>query len=141
MPAAWAPAARRRAAADAPCIIRGPCSGASESPRGARHGAPARLSDRTPSERCVGCELDGRYANLGFGRLKLLASLDRAPRNALPPLTLDVVRFARAKLVREVAERPDGDGRPAFSGHLAALNRRRRNRRACEIWALSENAR
>ena len=35
--------------------------------------AAARLSDRTPSERRVGCELDGRYANLGFGRLKLLA--------------------------------------------------------------------
>lgn len=102
--------------------------------------AAARLSDRTPSERRVGCELDGRYANLGFGRLKLLASLDRAPRNTLSPLTLDVVRFARAKLVREVAERPDGDGRPAFSGHLVALNRRRRNRRACEIKALSEDA-
>lgn len=129
---------------------------------GARHGAPARiaklkgkgvafglitgdeaaarLSDRTPSERRVGCELDGRYANLGLGRLKLLASLDRAPRNTLPPLTLDVERFARAKLVLEVAERPDGDGRPAFSGHLAALNRRRRNRRAGEIKALSEVA-
>lgn len=102
--------------------------------------AAARLSDRTPSERRVGCELDGRYANLGFGRLKLLASLDRAPRNTLPPLTLDVVCVSRAKLVREVAERPDGDGRPAFSGHLAAFNRRRRNRRAGEIKALSEDA-
>ena len=102
--------------------------------------AATRLSDRTPSERCVGCELDGRYANLGFCRLKLLASLDRAPRNTLPPLTLDVEHFARAKLVLEVAERPDGDGRPAFSGHLAALYRRRRNRRAGEINALSEDA-
>lgn len=55
-------------------------------------------------------------------------------------MTLDVVCVSRAKLVREVAERPDGDGRPAFSGHLAALNRRRRNRRAGEIKALSEVA-
>lgn len=35
--------------------------------------AADRLSDCTPSERRVGCELDGWYANLGFGRLKLLA--------------------------------------------------------------------
>lgn len=35
--------------------------------------AADRLSDCTLFERRVGCELDGWYANLGFGRLKLLA--------------------------------------------------------------------
>ncbi|MDN0064904.1 hypothetical protein [Collinsella ihumii] len=83
--------------------------------------AAAHLSDRTFSESCVGCELDGRYANLNFRHLKLLASLE--------PLTLDVERFARANLVSEVAERPDADVRPVFSGHLVALNHIQRSPR------------
>lgn len=112
--------------------------------------AAAYLSDRTfffkicahhtLFEHRVGGELDGRYSNLDLGHLKLLASLDRALHHTLPPMTLDVERFARAKLVREVAERPDGDGRPVVSDHLAALNRRRRNHRVGEIKAPSEDA-
>ncbi|MCF6414276.1 hypothetical protein I7648_11305 [Collinsella tanakaei] len=52
--------------------------------------AASHLSDCTLFERSVGCELDGWYASLNFGHLKPLASLDRAPRNTLPPMTLDV---------------------------------------------------
>ncbi|WP_158571399.1 hypothetical protein [Olsenella sp. AM39-30AC] len=44
-------------------------------------------------------------------------------------MILDVERFARAKLVSEVAERPDADVRPVFSGHLVALNHIQRSPR------------
>ena len=118
---------------------------------GARHGAPTWIAklkskgvafglitgdeaaDRLPDcmlfERRVGCEFEGWYASLNLGHLKLLASLHWAPRNTLPPMTLDVVRFARAKLVLEVAELPDADVRPVFSGHLGALSHRQRSPR------------
>lgn len=35
-------------------------------------------------------------------------------------MTLDVERFASAKIVREVAERPDADGRPSSPAILPA---------------------
>ncbi|MBM6906777.1 hypothetical protein H6A29_11185 [Collinsella tanakaei] len=91
--------------------------------------AASHLFDCTLSERRVGCELDGRYASLNLGHLKLLASLHWAPRNTLPAMTLDVERFVIAKLVIEVAERPDADGLSVFSGHLVALNHIQRSPR------------
>lgn len=54
-------------------------------------------------------------------------------------MTQDAERFASAKLVREVAVRPDGDGCSVVPDHLAALNRKQRNRRAGEIKALYED--
>ena len=105
--------------------------------------AAAYLADRTYFfklyayrvlfERRVGGLRDGQYVGLDFGYLKLLASLDRTLRYVLLPMTLDVEHFARTKLVREVAERPDEDGYSIVSDYFASLNHDDRRRRMGEI--------
>lgn len=77
---------------------------------------------RTLFDKRVGGPLDGQYANLDFGYLKTLASLDRDLRYALLPLTLDVEHAARTKLVRNVTERVGEDGYTVVRDYMASLN-------------------
>lgn len=95
---------------------------------------------RTLFERRVGGKRDGQYANLDFGHLKLLASLDRTLRYTLLPMTLDVEHFARTRLVREVTEREGEDGYSVVSDYLASLNHDDRRRRMGEINSFLKDA-
>ena len=52
-------------------------------------------------EKRVGGPRDGQYANLDFGHLRALASLDRDLRYALLPLTLDVEHAAPSEVREE----------------------------------------
>ena len=81
----------------------------------------------------VGGPHDGQYANLDFGHLKTLASLDRDLRYALLPLTLDVEHAARTKLVRTVTERDGEDGYAVVRDYMASLNHNERRRREGEV--------
>ena len=105
--------------------------------------AAAYLSDRTYYfklaayrvlfDKRVGGERDGQYANLDFGHLKALASLDRDLRYALLPLTLDVEHAARTKLVRTATELEGEDGYSIAVDYMAGLNHNERRRREGEI--------
>lgn len=88
---------------------------------------------RTLFEKRVGGPRDGQYANLDFGHLKALASLDRDLRYALLPLTLDVEHAARTKLMRAATERGDEDGYALSHDYMAGLNHNERRRREGEI--------
>lgn len=88
---------------------------------------------RTLFEKRVGGPRDGQYANLDFGHLRALASLDRDLRYALLPLTLDVEHAARTKLMRIVTERDDEDGYALSRDYMAGLNHNERRRREGEI--------
>lgn len=88
---------------------------------------------RTLFEKRVGGACDGQYANLDFGHLKALASLDRDLRYTLLPLTLDVEHAARTKLMRTMTERNDEDGYSIVRDYMASLNHNERRRREGEV--------
>ena len=81
----------------------------------------------------IGGPRDGQYANLDFGHLRALASLDRDLRYALLPLTLDVEHAARTKLMRIATERDDEDGYALSRDYMASLNHNERRRREGEV--------
>lgn len=88
----------------------------------------------------VGGLRDGQYANLDFGHLKALASLDRDLRYALLPLTLDVEHAMRTKLVRIATEREDEDGYSIARDYIASLNHNERRRRESDVKSLEHDA-
>lgn len=88
---------------------------------------------RTLFEKRAGGPRDGQYANLDFGHLKALASLDRDLRYALLPLTLDVEHAARTKLIRTITERDDEDGYAVVRDYMESLNHNERRRREGEL--------
>ena len=49
---------------------------------------------------------DGRYVDLDFGQLRLLAALDQELRHALLGMTLDIEHFQKATLLRREGRRP-----------------------------------
>ena len=48
---------------------------------------------------------DGRYVDLDFGQLRLLAALDQELRHALLGMTLDIEHFQKVTLLREMEDR------------------------------------
>ena len=81
----------------------------------------------------VGGPRDGQYANLDFGYLRALASLDRDLRYALLPLTLDVEHAARTKLVRIATKHEDENGYSIARDYMASLSHNERRRREGEV--------
>ncbi len=96
-------------------------------------------SYRTLFDRRVGGARDGQYVGLDFGHLRALASLDRDLRYTLLPLTLDVEHAARAKLMRNVTERPGEDGYSACADYMASLNHDERRRRRGDVGMLKRD--
>lgn len=47
---------------------------------------------------------DGRYVDLDFGQLRLLAALDQELRHALLGMTLDIEHFQKVTLLREMED-------------------------------------
>ncbi len=71
-------------------------------------------------DRHVGGEFDGQYANLDFGHLKTLSSLDRKLRDVLLAMTLDVEHFAKVRLLA-AAEDNGEDGYAIMRAYRASL--------------------
>lgn len=71
-------------------------------------------------DRHVGGEFDGQYANLDFGHLKTLSSLDRKLRDVLLAMTLDVEHFAKVRLLA-AAEDNGEDGYAIMRAYWASL--------------------
>ena len=81
----------------------------------------------------VGGQHDGEYANLDFADLVDLERLDRQLCEALLPLTLDVEHLAKARMLAEVAARPEEDGYAIVREYMASLAPAERARREAEI--------
>lgn len=81
----------------------------------------------------IGGAHDGEYANLDFAVLVDLERLDRQLREALLPLTLDVEHLAKARMIAEVAARPEEDGYAIVREYMASLSPAERARREAEI--------
>ena len=88
---------------------------------------------RTLFPKRVGGTHDGEYANLDFRDLVDLERLDRELRAALLPLALDAEHLAKARVLDEVARRPDEDGHSIVRDSMASLSPSERSRRAAEI--------
>lgn len=88
---------------------------------------------RTLFPKRVGGAHDGEYANLDFRDLVDLERLDRELRAALLPLALDAEHLAKARVLDEVARRPDEDGHSIVRDYMASLSPSERSRRAAEI--------
>lgn len=88
---------------------------------------------RTLFPKRVGGTHDGEYANLDFRDLVDLERLDRELRAALLPLALDAEHLAKARVLDEVARRPDEDGHSIVRDYMASLSPSERSRRAAEI--------
>ena len=56
---------------------------------------------------------DGRYVDLDFGQLRLLAALDQELRHALLGMTLDIEHFQKVTLLREMEDRGE-DATPSW---------------------------
>lgn len=88
---------------------------------------------RTLFPRRVGGAHDGEYANLDFRDLVDLERLDRDLRAALLPLALDAEHLAKARVLDEVARRPDEDGHSIVRDYMASLSPAERSRREAEV--------
>ena len=89
--------------------------------------------------RRVGGAHDGEYANLDFCDLVDLERLDRELRAALLPLALDAEHLAKARVLDEVARRPDEDGHSIVRDYMASLTPSEHSRRAAEISRLQRD--
>lgn len=87
----------------------------------------------------VGGERDGEYVGLDFGHLRDLATIDHMLRYTLLPMTLDVEHFAKVKLVRGLAERPDEDGYSIVEDYLSSLPKNSLDIRVGEIRRLEND--
>lgn len=74
----------------------------------------------------VGGRLDGQYANLDFGQLRLLSQIDRMLRDALLPMTLDVEHYAKVRLLA-AAEDAGEDGHAVMRDYFASVSKRQRD--------------
>lgn len=75
---------------------------------------------------------DGRYVNLDFGQLRLLASLDQELRHALLGMTLDIEHFQKVALLRKAEERGE-DGYTIVADYMASLSVANREYRLREL--------
>lgn len=62
---------------------------------------------------------DGRYVDLDFGQLRLLAALDQELRHALLGMTLDIEHFQKVTLLREMEDRGE-DGYAIVADYMAS---------------------
>lgn len=99
----------------------------------------ATYAYRTLFPRRVGGAHDGEYANLDFCDLVDLERLDRELRAALLPLALDAEHLAKARVLDEVARRPDEDGHSIVRDYMASLSPSEHSRRAAEISRLQRD--
>lgn len=74
----------------------------------------------------IGGPRDGQYAGLDFGHLKALSNLDRALRDVLLPMTLDIEHFAKVRLLA-AAEDHDEDGYALMRDYRESLSERQRS--------------
>lgn len=75
---------------------------------------------------------DGRYVDLDFGQLRLLAALDQELRHALLGMTLDIEHFQKVTLLREMEDRGE-DGYAIVADYMASLTTANREYRLREF--------
>lgn len=75
---------------------------------------------------------DGRYVDLDFGQLRLLATLDQELRHALLGMTLDIEHFQKVTLLREMEDRGE-DGYAIVADCMASLTTANREYRLREL--------
>lgn len=75
---------------------------------------------------------DGRYVDLDFGQLRLLAALDQELRHALLGMTLDIEHFQKVTLLREMEDRGE-DGYAIVADYMASLTTANREYRLREL--------
>lgn len=75
---------------------------------------------------------DGRYVDLDFGQLRLLAALDQKLRHALLGMTLDIEHFQKVTLLREMEDRGE-DGYAIVADYMASLTTANREYRLREL--------
>lgn len=75
---------------------------------------------------------DGRYVDLDFGQLRLLAALDQELRHALLGMTLDIEHFQKVTLLREMEDRGE-DGYAIVVDYMASLTTANREYRLREL--------
>lgn len=90
-------------------------------------------------EKRVGGAHDSEYVGLDFGHLRDLAAIDHILRYTLLPMTLDIGRFAKVRLMREVTERADEDGYSIVADYLESLSERNRSIREKEMERLKRD--
>ena len=76
---------------------------------------------------------DGRYVDLDFGQLRLLAALDQELRHALLGMTLDIEHFQKVTLLREMEDRGE-DGYAIVADYMASLTTANREYRLRELY-------
>lgn len=94
---------------------------------------------RTLFPKRIGGAHDGEYTHLDFQDLVDLERLDRELRETLLPLTLDVEHLAKARMIDEVARRPEEDGYAIVRDYMASLSPSERKRRESEITRLGRD--
>lgn len=75
---------------------------------------------------------DGRYVDLDFGQLRLLAALDQELRHAPLGMTLDIEHFQKVTLLREMEDRGE-DGYAIVADYMASLTTANREYRLREL--------
>lgn len=80
----------------------------------------------------VGGPHDGEYANLDFGQLKLLASLDQQLREIMLPMTLDIEHFTKVGILQS-CEANGEDGYSIIADYLDSLSHDDRRYREREL--------
>lgn len=75
---------------------------------------------------------DGRYVDLDFGQLRLLAALDQELRHALLGMTLNIEHFQKVTLLREMEDRGE-DGYAIVADYMASLTTANREYRLREL--------
>ena len=75
---------------------------------------------------------DGRYVDLDFGQLRLLAALDQELRHALLGITLNIEHFQKVTLLREMEDRGE-DGYAIVADYMASLTTANREYRLREL--------
>ena len=75
---------------------------------------------------------NGRYVDLDFGQLRLLASLDQKLRQALLGMTLDIEHFQKVALLREAETRGE-DGYAIVADYMPSLSPANREYRLREL--------
>ena len=80
-----------------------------------------------------GGQNDGKYVDLDFGQLKLLASLDNQMRDVLRTLTLDIEHFHKVALLDKVGQHKEEDGYSVVADYLDSLPEKERKYKDSEL--------